>query len=222
MKLMFKLGCEMDSFRRVQICLLLSTYRSYPGHFYDNERWIIKAYRILKDAGMLPQNGLHMTIHNSEWNRLCACWLQRFTSAAIGLKWTSNPELLEACDLSWEHITIDDFREDVNFSWHLSATTKERLAQVFVARLKMNVTMGQLIKILWKRTATEIQSIGEKPEFQPPPSSNPLSLEEVESRLQRWKQEHLSFILTKDRACTPPFEQRLLQAETITTRLIYE
>ncbi|KAK5048669.1 hypothetical protein LTR84_005760 [Exophiala bonariae] len=221
--LLFKLGCEINPLRKVQICLLLSTYRSYPGQFYENERWIIEAYRTLQASGVLPDKGHNQGfVDGIEWRRVCACWLHRFAGSVIGLKWTSSPDVMEAFSLPWHQITISVFEEDYSFSWFISARTKEQLTRIFLSRLKLLITIGHLNKILWKRTASEITAIGETPEFTPPPPSNCLAIEEIEVRFQRWKLDNGPLLSAETSSSTPRKEQQIVRAEQIHTKLSFE
>ncbi|KIX98586.1 uncharacterized protein Z520_05887 [Fonsecaea multimorphosa CBS 102226] len=220
---LFKLGCESDNLRQVQICLLLSTYRNYPGQFYENERWLIKAYRILQEAGVLPsQNPDRRFIDQSDWKRVCACWFQRFSNSQIGLKWSHSPDLMEASSFPWHQISLADFQEDFSFSWHLSANIKQQLLKIFVERINLHVHFCQLDKILWKRTASEMITIGESTTAALTQQCDALPAEEIEVRLQKWKRDHeplLSMAAPADATC---LEKRLLQAEKVLTQLTYE
>ena len=209
--------------RQVQICLLLSTYRSYPEQFYENERWIIKAYRILQTTGVLTHETQTQGFSKRpEWQRVCACWLLRFTGAVIGLKWTSSPDMMEAFSFPWHQLTMKSFQEDFSCSWLLSSGTKEQLTRLFVARLDLCAKIGHLIRVLWKRTASEIVALGENPEFSPPPPSNSLAIEELEARLQQWKLDNASLLARSASSSAPLFEKRLLHVEQIHTKLIFE
>jgi hypothetical protein len=220
---LFKLGCEADPLRQVQICLLLSTYRNYPGQFYENERWIIKAYRILQDAGALPSKTPDRGfVDEPDWKRACACWLHRFSNSHLGLKWTNSPELMAASQFPWHQITVADFEADFSFSWYLSAEIKRQLTHMFVDRIEMNLHFCQLGKVLWKRTATEMLAIGESLAAVQDQPSDALPIEEIEVRLQKWKQDHGSLFSMEPVPNTSPSEKRLLRAEQILLKLTYE
>ncbi|EXJ91483.1 hypothetical protein A1O3_00031 [Capronia epimyces CBS 606.96] len=209
------------------ISLALITFRNYPGNFYENERWTIKAYRLLETAGVLPNTNTNRSqgfVENPDWRRVSACWLHRFTSSFMGLKWTSSPELMEAVMFPWHQITLADFEEDFGFSWYLSAETKEQLTRIFVARISLQVTIGHLNKILWKQTVSEMSAIGGKPEIAAPQLTltDSLPIEEIDVRLQRWKLENedsLPMAASVYGACP---EKRLLYAEHILTSMAYE
>ncbi|KIW79443.1 hypothetical protein Z517_06055 [Fonsecaea pedrosoi CBS 271.37] len=220
---LFKLGCESDPMRRVQICLLLSTFKAYPGHFVENERWIIEAYKTIQSVGVWPQkNSTPGFAERSEWNRVCACWLHRFSSALMGLRWTSNPKMMDAISLPWHTLGLKDFERDFSFSWYLSAAVKQQLTRLFVARIEMQVLFGHLGKVLWRRTADQLELIGEKPDFTPPAPSNPMPIEEMEARYRKWRYDNTSLCELKPHESLPRFERRLLRLEQLITKLTYE
>lgn len=129
---------------------------------------------------------------------------------------------MEAFSLPWHQITSAVFEEDYSFSWFISARTKEQLTRIFLARLKLLVTIGHLDKNLWKRTASDINVIGEKPEFTTPSPPEYLAIDEIEGRFQQWKLVNGSLLSMEAPSSTPRKEQRLLRAEQIHTMLTFE
>jgi hypothetical protein len=220
---LFKLGCEQDPMRQVQICLLLSTYRNYPGQFYDNERWIIKAYRIMQNAGQMPTVDEERALEvRPEWKRLCACWFHRFTNAQLGLKWTNSPDLFECTRYPWHEITMNDFKDDFEFSWHSSADLKLLLTQLFVQQLKLDIHICQLDKILWKRTVCEMLATREIVSRPPGEPLECLFIENVEASLQNWWRNHASLLTIEAPATMTAFEKRQLHVEQLVAKLTYE
>lgn len=198
-------------------------YRNYPGQFYENERWIIKAYRILQDAGAVPSKSQDRAfIDQPDWKRVCACWLHRFASSQLGLKWSNSPDLMEASCFPWHEISLADFQEDFSFSWHLSAGIKQQLVQMFVKRMDLNVHFCQLNKVLWKRTASEMIAIGESSVSMQTQQYDALPVEELEARMQKWKLDHGSLLSMEAPANATCLEKRLLRAEQVLAKLSYE
>ncbi|KAJ9615699.1 hypothetical protein H2200_001775 [Cladophialophora chaetospira] len=201
----------------------IRSMRNYPGHFVENERWIIKAYRTLQEAGAMPSNNSDRGfVDQPEWKRACACWFHRFTSSQLGLKWTNSPDLMETSRLPWHQISLADFQEDFSFSWHLNADIKKQLIQIFVKRIDLNTRFCHLNKFLWKRTASEMHAAGEASAFTQIHSSETLPIEQIEVLLQEWKLAH-TFLLSMEAAATAtPFEKRLLRAEQTLVKLAYD
>ncbi len=180
-KLLFELGCEADALRKTQICLLLSTYRSYPNLFYENERWILTAYRIIQATDTVSSGSIG-------WKRASVCWMHRFTSLIVGLKWTSNQYLIDALSCTWTDISIQDFEPDYSFSWYLGADLKRHLLSIFVASVGLHVHMGELGKLILRRTSTDMKTMG----YDQANLTNfdMQSVEEIELQLEEWKDKH--------------------------------
>ncbi|KAK5461983.1 hypothetical protein LTR20_005932 [Exophiala xenobiotica] len=185
-KLLLKLGCEDDPLRRVQICLLLSTYRSYENRYYENERYVTTAYDLLVENDAFQQSSTPSNPDQLAWKRACMCFLSRAVCLLIALKKTSRPEMFDSSLPFCPKISVDDFQEDCSFSWYLSKETKQRTYRLFVAIFQLQMRTAELGKLLVYRTAlytpsqTHSQTVPSAPEH--------LSVENVELKIDEWRQ----------------------------------
>ncbi|KAJ9504281.1 hypothetical protein H2202_000337 [Exophiala xenobiotica] len=184
--LLLKLGCEDDPLRRVQICLLLSTYRSYENRYYENERYVTTAYDLLVENDAFQQSSTPSNPDQPAWKRACMCFLSRAVCLLIALKKTSRPEMFDSSLPFCPKISVDDFQADCSFSWYLSKETKQRTYRLFVAIFQLQMRTAELGKLLVYRTAlytpnqTHSQTVPSAPEH--------LSVENVELKIDEWRQ----------------------------------
>ncbi|KAF2098454.1 hypothetical protein NA57DRAFT_56123 [Rhizodiscina lignyota] len=149
-KILYESDCETDDFSRLQICVLLSFQRSYLNSFYDNERWILEGFRRFKAAnGMLKVKASDPSVPDStHWKRVYSCWLMRAIGMVLGLKATSEPEIIS---VPIDSITLPELESDLSFSWFLEADTKRDLAQYFIARVELTRHMVSICRLLLER-----------------------------------------------------------------------
>ena len=152
------------------------------------------------------------SVQISEWKRATACWMSRFTSLIVGLKWTSNPDLIEALSCSWLEILINDFESDYNFSWHL--------LNIFVARTRLYRCTGSLGKWLLKRSSTDMQAMGY--EQKSLNMFDMLSVEEIELEMEKWKYETTDILDAEPSRSLCPAEALICRTEQIIMKLGYE
>ncbi|KEF54508.1 uncharacterized protein A1O9_09675 [Exophiala aquamarina CBS 119918] len=169
--LLLKLGCEDDPLRRVQVCLLLSTYRSYENRYYENERYVTTAYDLLVENNAFQQSSSPLNPDQLAWKRK-----------------TSRPEMFDSSHPSCPKISVEDFQEDCSFSWYLSKETKQQTYRLFVAIFQLQMRTTELGKLLVYRTAlyapnqTHSQTAPSTPEH--------LSVENVELKIDEWRQDN--------------------------------
>ncbi|EXJ76135.1 uncharacterized protein A1O5_00643 [Cladophialophora psammophila CBS 110553] len=186
--LLLKLGCEDDPLRRVQICLLLSTYRSYENRYYENERYVTTAYDLLVENDAFQQSSTPSNPDQLAWKRACICFLSRAICLLIALKKTSRPEMFDSSLPFCPKISVDDFQEDCSFSWYLSKETKQQTYRLFVAIFQLQMRAAELGKLLVYRTALYTPN---QTHSQPAPSTPEyLSVENVELKIDEWRQDN--------------------------------
>jgi hypothetical protein len=135
-----------DDLTNIQICLLLSFQRSYLNSFYDNERWILAAYQRLKQTGTFDNIKLSAP-EFLPWKIVYSCWLMRAIGLVIGLKSTSQPEILNTPPISISTSELDSS----NFSWFLDGETKKYLSRFFIARISLTCRMVRLCRLILDR-----------------------------------------------------------------------
>lgn len=207
--------------RKTQICLLLSLYRSYPDYFYENERWVINAYHILQVHGVQPfgQSSVGFA-RNWHWRRVACCWMTRLTSLIVGLKWTSNLDLINALSWSWPSISIDDFHEEYSFSWYLSSEAKRHSLRLFVAGIGLQVQMGAIGARVLNRTASDMQAMGHAKDM--PKAAHTASLEEIELGLITWRRDNVALLDSRTPSSMTKFEEQLYKCQQLYWKLGYE
>ena len=129
---------------------------------------------------------------------------------------------MKAFDFPWREITLTDFEDDFKFSWPLSWQTKKQLAEIFMARMQLNISIGRLDRVLWNRTAADLLAIGEKPDYAHEPPSNHMPVDEIESDFQKWLSDHGPLLSKRQSGYIPQLDKRILRAEQLHTKLTFE
>ncbi|KAK5050545.1 hypothetical protein LTR84_003826 [Exophiala bonariae] len=218
--LLLKLGCEDDLLKRVQICLLLSTYRSYENRYYENERYVTTAYDLLIENDAFQRSSTSTSPDWLAWKRACICFQSRAVCLLIALKKTSRPEMFDSSLLSCSAISMDDFQEDCSFSWYLSKETKQQTYRLFVAVFQLQMRTVELGKLLVYRTA--MYSPNQSQSKIMPLKPEHLSVEDVELRIDEWRQENKRLLEHEPPDSSSPTDCKAYKIARAFTMLSYE
>lgn len=219
-QLLLKLGCEEDPLRMVQICLLLSTYRSYKNRYYENEHYVVKAYELLVENNALQQDSNPRSPDQLAWKRATMCFMSRAACLLVALKKTSKPEMFGSFASSWPHVSLDDFKEDYEFSWYLSAEAKQNTYQLFFALFQLQMRVVPLGKLLVNRMARDAANLTHSQAS--PYAGEYLSIEDIELKIDEWKQENNSLLDAEPLESFSSADLKAFKIAQAFTRLSYE
>ncbi len=204
----------------VQIFLLLSTYRSYENRYYENERYVVKAYELLVENNALQQDSNPPRPDLLGWKRATMCFMSRAACLLIALKRTSKPEMFGSFPSFWRNVSLDDFKEDYEFSWYLSAEAKKNTYQLFVALFQLQMGVVPLGKLLVNRMALDAGNLTHSQAS--PYAGEHLSIEDIELKIDGWKQENNGLLDTKPLESFSSADLKAFKIAQAFTRLSYE
>ncbi|KAK5056230.1 hypothetical protein LTR84_012783 [Exophiala bonariae] len=214
----YEARCERDLLNQIRICLLLSQRRKYPDGMFENEKWTLRAQHLLQKTEKLPliSDNQSQGGKSSRWKVLQCCCLVRAQRVLIG---THRNASVTTTQIEPPCITIMDLEDDLRFSWFLTATIKEKLAQVFVASVDLHRSLAPLCPLILRRDSEPGAAQKGTPTFTPFRGSVMGALEEVERSLVEWRARYDGLFLTSD---TCPVLPPSLQATAAYVNLCYE
>lgn len=204
----------------MQICLLLSTYRSYENRYYENERYVTTAYDLLVENDAFQTGSSPPTPDHLGWKRAAICFMSRAVCLLIAQKRMSRPEIFDPTLSPCPKISVDDFQEDYSFSWYLSKETKEHTYRLFVVIFQLQMRVVDLGKLLVYRTVLDTPN---RTHSQTAPSTpEHLSVEKVELNLDEWRQDNRQLLEFEPPDSSPSTDLKAFKIANAYTMLSYE
>lgn len=97
----------------------------------------MEADRLLQEANVLGilSEGTLPTMELNMWRQLYSSWALRFSWRTLGTR--KATALRRVVTIKVPIIQTEAFSDDASFSWFLNIETKQRLAQIFVAKMAL-------------------------------------------------------------------------------------
>lgn len=154
------------------------------------------------------------------WKRVVICFMARAACLLIALKRTSKPEMFERFSSDLPTVSLDDFKDDYEFSWFLSAEAKKDNCRLFVSLFHLQMQVVPLGKLLVNRVALDT---GNPRHSQVTPfAGEHLSIEDVELRIDEWKQENTKLLNAKPLESFSSADLKAFNIAQAFTKLSYE
>ncbi|KAL2850306.1 hypothetical protein BJY01DRAFT_245478 [Aspergillus pseudoustus] len=226
-KVLYEAGCETDTMRKAQICLLMSASASptLKHGLKAREYWIIEAQDILKKADivtLLTQTSLASYKGQSQWKLIYACYILRVRAFILG---SYRLRAINNIPLDMPHITVNDMDKEFQTPWHLSVAIKRRLVALFLASLQLFRHASLICSNIIQQAGETGRGEEEEEEEVPSVSRLPIAsnIEQCERNLAAWRKENADLI--RDQVLLqrpPPDDERPLFAYEAFLKLAYE
>lgn len=187
--MLYDLGCEDTAIGRTQICLLLSYRKTYGNYAFESEHFLFEAGRHIEQAEMPAKlsDQKPPTAELTMWTRLYVSWALRMIYVTLGTR--RGTTLKRVMGINVPSIQISALDDDINFSWFLSAKTKQRLSRIFIA----NVELGRRVVPFCSSLIRDSPDATSGSHFHIAPAGGKSVLaltEEIENMLADWSNEY--------------------------------
>ncbi|KAJ9602996.1 hypothetical protein H2200_012291 [Cladophialophora chaetospira] len=191
-----------------------------PNRYYENERYVVKAYELLVENNALQQDSHPRSPDPLSWKRATTCFMSRAACLLIALKKTSKPDMFVSFSSFRLHVSLEDFKEDYQFSWYLSAEAKKNTYQLFVALFQLQMRVVPLGKLLVNRMA--LDAANQSHSQASPYAGEHLSIDEIELKIDEWKQDNGALLDAEPPESFLSTDLKAFKIAQAYTRLSYE